>query len=224
MFAPSTKTSINDASNVENTGLTKAKQNPAALSVVSDSKVKDASQMATFVTRVQAAAESEVGELTVADKGKFAIYGNQMNIAQKLPKADMIKAVASMFGTVKSLATSIGATQTAKAVTTAAAWYWNNIEKPAQSGGATEAATTTSFRPPAAASIASESLSTGRTVAPASGDDEDEEVGESDADTPIYKKTWFWVAAGLGTVAVVGAIWYFWPSDEELAEAEGGKA
>jgi hypothetical protein len=225
MFAPSAKTSLNDASKVEDTALLPAKHNPSSLTAVADSKVKDASQMVTFISYVQPAIESEVGTLTAADKGKFPIFSNQMNIAQKASKADMIKAVAAMFGTLKSLATSSGAAQTAKAITTAAAWFWNNIEKPSQSGTSVAAASApvaSSYRPPPAASVPSESLSTGRTVAPSTDEDEDED--EISADDPFYRKTWFWVAAGIGTVAVVGAIWYFWPSDAELAAAEGGKA
>jgi len=227
MFAPSAKTSLNDASNVEDTALVPAKQNPGMVSVVADGKVKDAAQMMGFITNVQAAIESEVGALSEKDKLKIPIFSQQMKLAQSAAKPDMIKAVAGMFGTLKSFATASGAAQTAKAITTAAAWFWNNIEKPSQSGTSAAAApapVASSYRPPPAASVPSESLSTGRSVAPSTDEDEEEDEDQSSADEPIYKKTWFWVAAGIGTVAVVGAIWYFWPSDDELAAAEGGKA
>ena len=78
MFAPSAKTSLNDASNVEDTALLPAKRNPGSLTAVADSKVKDSSQMVTFISYVQPAIESEVGTLTAADKGKFPIFINQI--------------------------------------------------------------------------------------------------------------------------------------------------
>ena len=228
MFAPSAKTSLNDASRFADSPQLPARTNPdvsSSVSAISGTKVRDSDQMSKFISIVQTGIADEAGELSSSDKAKFPIFLKQMQIAKSGAKDDQIKAVAGMFGSLKSVATSNGATQIAKAITTAAAWYWNNIEKPATSGSESAAPAKAPFSPPPAASVATdESLSTGRSKASDESyesEDEDEDAG---GDQPFYKKTWFWVAAGVGTVALVGAIWYFWPSDEELEAAEGAKA
>ena len=228
MFAPSAKTNLNDASQFADAPQLPARTNPdlsSSVSSISSMKVKDAAQMTTFISLVQTGIAAEAGQLSSSDTAKFPIFMKQMEVAKTGDKSAQIKAVAGMFGSLKSVATANGASQIAKAITTAAAWYWNNVEKPATGGGEAAASAKASYTPPPSAPAASsDSLSTGRSKPPAESYESDEEEEDAGGDDPFYKKTWFWVAAGVGTVALVGAIWYFWPSDAELAAAEGAKA
>lgn len=159
-----------------------ARRNSGEIEAVASSRVRTGSDMVTFVDRVENAVSDENGE-------SFPSTPSALASIQSVAKSSSdIKVIAPLFGRLRSFAQEQGATKTDAAILKAAAWYYNNVEKPAlgqssSSGGSAEAAG-------------------------AGG------AGGS-SDTPFYQATWFKVAAPLTAALLLGGLIIFWPEDDD---------
>lgn len=165
-----------------------ARYNPSAsdlIAQVSSYRVKNGSDMAAFLKVVEAAVEAERGgTLDSSTKSGLASLISQA-------KSGSVKQVASIFGQVKSGAKDSGAPKTADAITTAAAWYYYNVEEPG----------------------AGKKSSTGSSPSSMPAVDET-------GDSPFYSQTWFLIAAPLTVATILGAVIWFWPADTAVAPAK----
>jgi|688.fasta_scaffold639128_2 hypothetical protein len=171
-----------------------ARRNGGEIEAVASSQVRTSSDMVTFVDRVENAVSDEIGESFLSTPAALS------SIQATAKSSSDVKVIAPLFGQLRSFAQGQGASKTDQAILKAAAWYYNNVEKPKSgtSGGS-------SYKP-AATGTGSSSSGAGAATA-----------------EPFYKKTWFRVAAPLTLAAVVGGLIIFWPQDEARPAASTPK-
>ena len=171
-----------------------ARRNGGEIEAVASSQVRTGSDMFTFVSRVEDSISDEKGE-------SFSVTPSALASIQAVAKtSNDVKVIAPLFARLRSFAQGEGATKTDAAILKAAAWYYNNVEKPGSgtSGGSSYKAPTTG------------------TGAPTPG------AGGS-SDTPFYQATWFKVAAPLGAALLLGGLIIFWPEEEARPKASTPK-
>ena len=165
-----------------------ARRNPSAAERLATTQVRDSADMVAFVDLVGASIAQEV-------PGKTAVLAN---IRVRAAEANnSVKLIAPLFKDLRAQAQSVGATTTDDAILVAAAWYYNNVEKPALGQS-----TSSGYK--AAVS------GTGVSGAGASG-------------TPFYTATWFKVAAPLTAALLLGGLIIFWPQGDEKPKASKPK-
>ena len=162
-----------------------ARRNGGEIEAVASSQVRTGSDMVTFVDRVENAVSDENGESFTSTPSALA------SIQSVAKSSSDIKVIAPLFGRLRSFAQEQGATKTDAAILKAAAWYYNNVEKPGSgtSGGS-------SYKAPATGTGSSTS---GASASPG---------------TPFYQATWFKVAAPLTAALLLGGLIIFWPEEE----------
>ena len=166
-----------------------ARRNGDAYQDVVTSQVHDSSDMVDFIGKVKTAIALEA-------RGKTQPV--LTNIEARAKEANnSVKLIAPLFKDLRAQAQSVGATTTDDAILVAAAWYYNNVEKPALGQS-----TSSGYK--AAVS------GTGVSGAGASG-------------TPFYTATWFKVAAPLTAALLLGGLIIFWPQGDEKPKASKPK-
>lgn len=165
-----------------------ARRNPSAAEAVATTQVRDSADMVKFVDLVAAAIAQE----------KSGARPVLANIRVRASEANnSVKLIAPLFKDLRAQAQSVGAMTTDDAILVAAAWYYNNVEKPALGQS-----TSSGYK--AAVS------GTGVSGAGASG-------------TPFYTATWFKVAAPLTAALLLGGLIIFWPQGDEKPKASKPK-
>ena len=162
-----------------------ARRNGGEIGAVASSQVRTGSDMGTFIDRVEAAIEEEVGY--VKDPGELVA------ITGKAAGTNDVKVIAPLFARLRKVATDSKATQTDQAILKAAAWYYNNVEKPAL--GQSSSSSRSSSSSSAAAAGAGGALAS--------------------PSTPFYQATWFKVAAPLTAALLLGGLIIFWPENDD---------
>lgn len=166
-----------------------ARRNSGSIAVVAASQVRTGSDMDTFVGHVETAIEEESGYVSAPSE--------LVAITAKAVGTNDVKVIAPLFARLRKVATDSRAPQTDQAILKAAAWYYNNVEKPALGQS-----TSSGYK--AAVS------GTGVSGAGASG-------------TPFYTATWFKVAAPLTAALLLGGLIIFWPQGDEKPKASKPK-
>lgn len=95
---------------------------------VSSTQVRTGADLGLFGKRIKDAIQAEV----IPSSAKFDPVSKIIDSLIKEGTYQANTKLAPYFGSLKGLATNMGATETAKAITSAAAWYYNNVEKPAK--------------------------------------------------------------------------------------------
>lgn len=162
-----------------------ARRNSGLIEAVAASQVRTGSDMATFVDRVENAVSDEIGESTQTTPPEL------VSIRGAAKTSSDVKVIAPLFGRLRSFAQGEGASKTDAAILKAAAWYYNNVEKP---GSGTSSGS--SYKPP--------TTGTGTSATGASGS----------SSGPFYTSTWFKVAAPLTAALLLGGLIIFWPEEE----------
>ena len=163
-----------------------ARRNGDAFQTVATMQVRDSDDMVDFITKVKTAIALETRGGTQPFLTNIELRAKEAN--------DSVKLIAPLFKDLRAQAQSVDATMTDNAILAAAAWYYNNVEKPALG------LSSSSGRSSSGGSAAG----TG-TSAPGAG-------GSSSG--PFYTSTWFKVAAPLTAALLLGGLIIFWPEEE----------
>lgn len=165
-----------------------ARRNSGAVDAVASSQVRTGSDMVTFVDRVENAVSDEIGESTQTTPPEL------LSIRGAAKSSSDVKVIAPLFGRLRSFAQGEGASKTDQAILKAAAWYYNNVEKPALGQSSSSGRSSSS----------SSAAGTGTSAPGASGS----------SSGPFYTSTWFKVAAPLTAALLLGGLIIFWPEEE----------
>ena len=147
-------------------------------------KVRSPKGMADFIGHVFRA----IGIESRRSLGRSAFLAGLERQARGTSKAN-VASLAPMFALIRDFAAAKGAPQVAGAVVQAAAWFWRNVEQPAQGGGG-------SWAPPEGS------------VLPSAGGGGDGGNGGSATLAKITDHELFWpvIVGGVGILAVVGIL------------------
>lgn len=158
-----------------------ARRNGDAIQDVAAMQVRDSDDMVDFVAKVKTAIALEA-------RGKPQPF--LANIEKRAKESnDSVKLIAPLFKDLRAQAQSVDATTTDDAILVAAAWFYENVEKPA-------------LRTSSGSSSSSSAAAAGAGGALAS------------PGTPFYQATWFKVAAPLGAALLLGGLIIFWPEEK----------
>ena len=161
-----------------------ARRNSAAVNAVASSQVRTGSDMGTFIERVEAAISAETGGVESQQSELAAITSTASTTGD-------VKVIAPLFARLRAVAQREAAPKTDAAILKAAAWYYNNVEKPALGQSSSSSRSSSSSSAAAAG---------GALASPSA---------------PFYQATWFKVAAPLTAALLLGGLIIFWPENDD---------